>query len=230
MIMKGILGLQIVEVLYEMDQLEAYLGVSENYLHKAAAEFIARVDKQKEELSAEELEEFYEFYEEDYWRYSQGFHRLLRNSFVILAYSLLEHQIEQICKILKRECKIPISLSDLKGDVIGRSKLYFKKLAGLDFPSGHQNQIWQEINSLAMIRNCIVHNNGLLKGFREEQELRTYTSKKGIISQDTIREEIALTERFCRDIIETMRTFFKELYKTWENHKLQTPQGHPTQL
>lgn len=223
MIMKGILGLQIGKALYELDQLEAYLGVSENYLHKAGADFTAWVDNEKKELSAEELEEFYEFYEEDYWRYSVGFHRLLRNSFVTLAYSLLERQIEQICKILKRECKIPISLSDLKGDVLERSKLYFKKLAGLDFPSEDRNQIWQEINSYATTRNCIVHNNGLLKGFREEQELRTYASKKGIISQDTIREEIALTERFCRDVIETMRTFFKELYKAWENYKLQRP-------
>ena len=45
MMMEGIFGIEIAKALYELDELEAYLGVSENYLHKAKADFIAWADQ-----------------------------------------------------------------------------------------------------------------------------------------------------------------------------------------
>ena len=126
-----------------------------------------------------------------------------------------------ICKRLKKEYQIPISWSDLRGDMLERGKLYCK-LAGL--PLAYEEQSWREINSYSMIRDCIVHKNGAVKGFQYEQELRTYATQNGIISQDTIEQEIALTEQFCRDIIKTIRTFLGKLYEAYELQRLKQKQ------
>jgi hypothetical protein len=196
-----------------LDELKKYLDITEKYLQKAKVEFEAWSDERVKELPAEQRQEFYDFYQDDYWQYAEKFPRILRNSFLVSAHSLLEYEIKLICSRLKKEQQIPISLSDLKGDtILDRTKLYCK-LAGLDFP--FNDPTWKEIKQYSKVRNCIVHTNGLLKEFQDKDKkgLIPYLTKKGIISQDTIEQEIALTEQFCAEVVETIQAFLENLYK-----------------
>ncbi len=193
-----------------LDELKKYLDITEKYLQKAKAEFKAWSDERVKELPAEQHQEFYDFYQDDYWQYAEKFPRILRNSFLVSAHSLLEYEMNVICRRLKKEHQIPISWNDLRGDVLERAKLYCK-LARLDLP--YNDKTWQEINHYSKVRNCIIHKNGLLKEFQDDQDLIAYVTKKGIISQDTIEQELALTEQFCAEVVETIQAFLEKLYK-----------------
>ncbi|MCK4403107.1 MAG: hypothetical protein KAV98_05020 [Dehalococcoidia bacterium] len=213
MIVKGILA---IGASIRLRELEGYLKTTEKYLQKAKTDFEAWFDEQANNLSPEERDEFGEFYSDTYWDYAETFPRILRNSFLISAHSLLEHEMGQICKRLKKEQQIPVSWHDLKYDVLEQFKQYCK-LAGL--PLLYNDQIWQAINNHYMVRNCIVHNSGLIKGSKHEGELRAYITRKNIISRDTIKEEIALTEQFCREVIKTIWAFLSKVYDAYELQK-----------
>ena len=140
-----------------LDELKRYLDITEKYLQKAKVEFEALADEQVKKLPPEQRNEFYEFYSDEYWRYAEKFPRILRNSFLVSAHSLLEYEMNVICKRLRKEQQIPVTLSDLKGDELERVKLFFKN-AGLSLD--YNGSTWQEINNYYLVRNCIVHNSG----------------------------------------------------------------------
>lgn len=195
---------------YRLEELKEYLHITETYLKKALVDFKARSDEKVKELQPDERDVYYDYYQDLYWRYEEKFPRILRNSFLVAAYSLLEYEMSLICNRLKDERQIPISFSDLKGDLLDRTKSYCK-LASLALP--YNDPIWQEIKNYSKVRNCIAHTNGLLKEFQDKKDLIPYLTKKGIISQDTIEEEIALTAPFCEEVIKTMQDFLNKVYE-----------------
>lgn len=206
-------GIFAIEASYGLHELEEYLTTSEEFLQKAKLEFEAWATEQEKKLSPKEHDEFYEFYEDEHWRYSERFPRILRNSFLVLAHSLLEKQIARLCSWLRKKREIPIGWADLRGDVLDRAKLYFK-LAGL--PIRFDDQTWREINYYTKVRNCIVHENGLIKRLQDDQDFTNYITRKGIISTDMIEQEIALTEQFCEEVIKTMSTLMGKLFEARE--------------
>lgn len=210
MLIKGILG---ITASYRLHELEEYLKTVEKYLQKAKTDFETWADEQEKKLSPEERDEFYEFYGDEYWRYSERFPRILRNSFLVSAHSLLEYEMAIICKWLKKDKQIPISWRDLKGDTLERFKSYCK-LTGLAYP--YNDETWQEIKYYVKVSNCVVHENGLIKKFETDQNFIDYITERDIISHDTIEQEIALTEQFCREVIKNMWTFLSKLSEAYE--------------
>jgi len=199
-----------------LDELRKYLGVTDKYLRKAKEDFKAWADGEAKTLPPQQQQEFYEFYSDEYWRHEEKFPRILRNSFLVSAHSLLEYELNVICEKLRKDQEIAVSLSNFRGDELERVKLFFKN-AGLSLD--YNSPTWQEINNYYLVRNSIVHNSGLIKGFKREKDLRTYITQKKIISQDTIQEEVALTEQFCEEVINTMQSFLDEVYKVYITHK-----------
>jgi hypothetical protein len=196
---------------YRLRKLEHYLQVTEKYLDKAKTDFDSWAAEQMKGLTREQYDEFQDFHQDEYWRYEEEFPRILRNSFLVSACSLFEHEIDILCEKLKKRESIPIGWKELRGDALERFKIYLK-LAKIDWD--FKSSDWQEINNYYLIRNCIVHGNGLIKGFRDEKALRNLNDKKKIISEDTIEEEIALKATFCQEIISTMHNIFDSIYKT----------------
>jgi len=199
------------------DTLNEYLNSMEGYLQKATKQFKARVNKQKKTLTPEQFNEFTIDHVEEYVYYYDEFPYILHNSFFVSAYFLLEYDIGMICRDLKDRHKIPISLSDLKPDLLKRAKLYYK-LAGLDLSC--DMQILQEITDYARVRHCIVHSNGLLKeNDKDYKALIEYINKRGLIKKRQIisndaEQEIGLTEKFCKEAVDTMQKFVDAVYKT----------------
>lgn len=198
--------------IYHLFVLEEYLEISEDSLVEAQANLEEWIVDKKRGLSPEELREFFEFENEDRWRYEAKFPRLLRNSFLVSCWSLLEREIYLVCKSLRKDKQIPIKADDLRYDFLERSKLYFQ-IAGLSL--SYNDGTWQELNRYYKIRNCIVHNHGLVDKYAEEQDFMRYAEQKGIISKDTIEKEIALTKEFCKEVIETIRRFGGSVSKAY---------------
>ncbi len=200
----------------DLDELEEYLKITEEYLHKAKTDFETWFDEKTRGFTPKERNEFYELYGADYWQYAETFPRILRNSLFVSAYSLLEYEMAVICKWLKKDKQLPISLSDLRGDTPDQFKNYCK-LACLEFP--FNSRPWQEINNYRRIRNCIVHNRGLIKEFQDKDNkgFISYLTKKGVILQDTNDQEIALTEQFCKEVVKTIADFLNKVVEAHDS-------------
>lgn len=216
MILRGFLA---IELHIGFDELERYLEITEEYLQKAKAEFETWLDEESKTLSPEERDEFNESYEQEYWDYAETFPRILRSSFFVSAYSLLESKMAIICRQLKKDKQMPISWSDLKGDTLDQFKLYCK-LAGLEL--SYNSKTWQEIQHYCMLRNCIVHNRGLIQGARQERELQAYANRKNIIEDLLVglsirsQLQIVLTKEFCKDVTKTIWAFLNNVLKAYE--------------
>lgn len=219
MIVKGILAIGARGRLHE---LEEYLKTTEKYLQKAKSELEAWLNEQAKNLPPRERDEFEQFYSDIYWDYALTFPRVLRNSFLVSAHSLLEHEMGRICETLKKEQQLPNSWQELGLGVLKNFKKYCK-LASL--PYQFNNLAWQEINNYYLVRNCITHNNGSIKGSKREQELRTYAVEKKITEESMIfpevrpQDRIALTEQFCREVIKTMWAFLSKVFAAYESQK-----------
>ena len=200
------------QVLGGLLEFEEYLKTTEKYLLGVKTGRETWLDEQAEALPPEERNEFYERNLDFYRAYADIFPKIFRNSFLVSVHSLLEHKMDLVCKRIKEERQIPINWSDLRGDALDRFKLY-SKLAGLDLK--YDGQLWQEINHYSKVRNCIIHKNGLLKEFQNDKDIIDYINKKGIISQDTIEQELALTKEFCEEAIKTIRAFLMKTYEAY---------------
>lgn len=214
-------GIDAILARHKLYELEEYLNTSEKQLKKTETEFKDWIEGQKKKIPPEELGEFLDDHGDDYWLYESRFPRILRNLFLVSCWAVLEREMTDICNRLKRKKEIPISLGDLRRDidVLERGKLYFK-LAGLSV--SYNNQTWQELKRYYIIRNCIVHKNGLVSELQGEKHFMAYLTSKGIISDDTIEQEIALNEQFCREVINTIRTFLENLYNAYHKHERKT--------
>jgi len=219
MILKGLFA---IELHNGFNELNEYLRITEDYLQKAKSDFEAKIDEQAKTLPPEERDEFYEFQSETYWDYAETFPKILRNSFFVSAYSLLEYKMATICRWLKKDKQMPISWSDLKGDTLDQFKLYCK-LAGLEL--SYNSQTWQEIQHYCMLRNCIVHNRGLIQGARQERELQAYANRKNIIEDLMVglsirsQLQIVLTKEFCKDVTKTIWSFLSRVLKAYESQR-----------
>lgn len=216
MILRGVLA---IEVHSGLDELEGYLKVTEEYLQKARSEFNTRLDEELKLIPSEERDEFNEFYGELDWNYAEVFPRIMRSSFFVAAYSLLEHKMDIICMYIQKEQGIPTNWRDSRGSTIDQFKRYCKR-AGLSLTYDDQN--WQEINNYRIIRNCIVHNRGLIKGVRQERELQAYANRKNIIEDLMVglsirsQLQIVLTKEYCKDVTKTIWAFLNNVLKAYE--------------
>ncbi|MND16549.1 hypothetical protein D3C80_67970 [compost metagenome] len=78
---------------------------------------------------------------------------IMRRSAFLTIFGLLEHEMENFCKIYSKENKININLSDLKGSGFERIALFLKKIVGLT-----QSTNYPELKKIMKLRNSCAHN------------------------------------------------------------------------
>ncbi len=87
------------------------------------------------------------------------FPNLQRRSTLIILFSFLEHQLDQLCQLFASTQQLNIVHTDLTGRSIDRSRRYLRKVIRL--PLDDNSAIWQEIKRIQKVRNVVVHNDEL---------------------------------------------------------------------
>jgi hypothetical protein len=143
----------------------------------------------------------------------EEFTDMLRKSFFVSLYSLLESQMEDECRA-RRQARndIRLSLGDLSGKGIDRAKRYLTKVLGVSSIFGTSE--WQRIKKYNLLRNCIVHNEGRLQGFGGQKDLREYINdnqQKLSLRKWLGQEEVVLSKEFCKEAVNAIDRFLQEL-------------------
>jgi hypothetical protein len=164
-------------------------------------------------------------FEEEYRELREFFPNTLRKWLFVAIYAFVEKVLFELCRQKEREAGkrgSPLSQSvedffDRSQSYLLQSKKYLKKVAGLsDFPVNYE---WHEIYShYRRLRNCIVHSGGVLPRDEEaEEKTGVRVLKKYIERASSLRcldsGAIVIGEGFCEEVLQTARSFFKQLFK-----------------
>lgn len=84
----------------------------------------------------------------------------LSNAIFISMYSDFEHNLNQMCHAYKTICGSKIKLTDFYGNGISRAANYLEKVIDIKIKDSSS---WGRMNHWNKIRNCLVHNSGMLK-------------------------------------------------------------------
>ncbi len=193
----------------------------------------------RERLKVEYQQKNKEF-NERFWQdsqkiYDQVYPRFLNYSLLVSACSIFEYQLKRICAFIKEEHKMPFTwdMDSSKKSMLIKIKRYLKfagvilkddppriELPPPDFIPTEvfdENRIiiktlWEALENYFMIRNCIVHDNGLINEARNPEKVRNYAIAKGIILDNSSQPELLITEDFNKEICNTMHQFFNKLH------------------
>ena len=170
--------------------------------------------------------------------YGQLYPRFLNYSFLVSACSIFEYQLKRICALIPKEHKMPFGweMSLAKTSMLMKMKSYFK-LAGIvlkddppriELPPPNfvptevfdENRViiktlWKALENYFMIRNYIVHDNGLINEARNPEKVRKYAIEKGIVLDNSGQSELLISVDFNREVCKTMEQFFSKLHSTY---------------
>lgn len=197
----------------EIDELVMFLASTETFLRslhdKKLTEFIAE-HRRRGVQNLPDGTSLEDFFDENYDAWPQGrLTRLLRNSFVVGLYSLVEWSLLTICRSLTRK-DVRIGVSDIRGDnEIDKAKAYIVKVRCAQFPSTSAE--WAEMQLCRRVRNCIVHNAGeVAPDSQNRRPIEDYAKAH----PDLLRlrgDAIQLERAFCERVTVVARTFFESL-------------------
>lgn len=199
---------------FEIDKLIKYSDTIEELLHNQ----IDRIDRKSIENAKNFLLGSSETFDtkllnEESWNYIefQSFKQILRASLFTFSFSFLENQLTNTCYSFQKTRQIPISVSDLRGDLLERVKVYQRDLAKLPFLEN--SKIWKDIISIRDIRNFVVHNNrNIPLNHKNRKSVIAFLNKSNLGSLDE-GEFIVFSEKFNFGVLRIIQTFFESYYK-----------------
>ncbi|MBE3924290.1 hypothetical protein HJ152_23210 [Vibrio parahaemolyticus] len=136
------------------------------------------------------------------------FPSIQRRAEVIVSYSVLEHQMQQICESIEKELDSLIKLKDLASNgIIDQCQKYLEKVALVPFPK--KEAAWKEILFIQQIRNSLVHADGVVK--TGNKALRGYINQNKYldISNDN---KVVLLSGFTVRCVDVYCHFLTDLY------------------
>jgi len=182
--------------------------------------------KSEEDLNELRTEE--EIFTLEYINYYEGksgssqLSNLACYSIIPICYMLFETNLVEFAKIAKDHFSLNIKYSDLHGAKIEKIKTYFDKFAGLKVAN---YQPWSILKDLEIIRNCIIHNEGIVnESFKDHKKIKLLPDKyQGdffISSPIHSDHEVAVIKfSLCETFIRNIHCFFDKLVEELGFHK-----------
>jgi len=208
-------------VMYSFDEIDDFNDFMKSAIKKEQKLTSERLNDGASGLGAEDLEQYWEFYAEDYQKIGGIFEKLALDAFVLILYSRVETGMATLCDGMRQDKQrekgeeIRLRYSDLRGGgYLDQAKLYMEKVLAVDLDLGNNPQ-WPEIVALRMLRNAIVHEEGWLSTKNETVkkhvnqgwvELRNQEEKNGEISG-----RIIVHFQYVDHILAQVRTFFENI-------------------
>lgn len=128
----------------------------------------------------------------------------VRYSHVIYMTSLLENFLERSCinltNIIEKQ-NLPFFINDLKGDQWSVRRKFIEKYGKFSIP----DNLWQEINTLIILRNNIVHDNGYTSELKPNK--KTYLEKQRLINLNGY--EIVIEVGYIHDAFKAIKSLVK---------------------
>ncbi|MED5047245.1 hypothetical protein P9738_18415 [Bacillus siamensis] len=195
-------------VLSPLNEFIEYLDDVEDRFEKSKM----RYENEAKELSPEIEEDYWDYYIDEYHDFNSTYPSILRSSVFNSIYSFLEYH-------LISRCLDKAILEKVKYDRgIFKAKSYFK----LRYKSNEKfkeskifsNNVWNKIVDYSKIRNCYIHNSGIITMIPDEtkqKELIQIIRKTNYIEIDDRDRIHILNREFCKEFHEVVYKFICDL-------------------
>ena len=162
-------------------------------------------------------------------RYEHDFPLMIRYSFVVQLYILLETRLKAACDEISRRSslelkekekkplvspresyaslKLELKESDFKGTPIERATTFLRKVANVPVK---ENASWQWLADLQKVRNCIVHTNGQIGISNDGAHLKKLCKRNIGLSAEG--RDLMIEPRYCKKSLEMIKSFFKVIF------------------
>jgi hypothetical protein len=196
-----------------------YLKNMEGFLEPDIHKYRSRLDEIKRRIDAGELEDpdDPEMYLSDwvadieYDLYQiENLANLLRKTFFTSLYSHLEARVVARCKSYNKEWIKALAKEYRQGSKLKEALSYLVIVQGVGLEID-TDEAWQEIEKYNILRNCIVHDEGILNEQTHNLDiLRDYIYDKSTLSLEN--DTILFAKGFCEEALETIEGFLHQVY------------------
>ena len=154
-----------------------------------------------------------------YERIEHQLPRFFRNSFLVSLWAVYESAIIEIANYLRDQKGRTLGISDIRGNFLDQAKKYFDHV--LEFPLCADNQVWERLKMLNVLRNAIAHSNGRMTAIQKESRKKIEgweRSNTGIlsyygdimVSEDFLRETYLTVNKALNDLLQRVRSTTSE--------------------
>lgn len=147
-------------------------------------------------------------HEEQEYRYEEAFGTIVRQSFLLSLATILEYAISNFLRVVQEWRAIPISPSDLRGDLLEKIKVYGFRLGSLKIDVSPE--LWQDMESVTAIRNCLVHHAGGVLNNPQKGKIQAFSDRhQGLVIEEG---HLQVTEELCLESYGVVKAFLDTLY------------------
>lgn len=203
----------------EFETLLEFLSISAGHLAKEHSDYMDWHNKYQKRypmvLDFDIGDGYIDDYLEGVGKYAHSYPRLLLNATMILACSLFEDNMRLIAKAMNHFERTKLQWDSLKGlCVVDKARKLLKDI-GISFED--EEKYYSKFKNYWMVRNCIVHHDGLINAYRNSDKLLAYAVEADIAPTDPLYKPgdnryLQLTDVYCRDVGDTLVYFFNQLY------------------
>lgn len=210
---------RLVDVTFELFALADHLDLIESQIENIQREERITLEKifRKSNISPADPE-WHEATQNFNRRFDFLLPRTFRGPFLISLYAVYESSVTEISRMIQLAEKQFISLYDLRGDFLDRSKKYFNHILKFDLCT--DNTVWQRIKMLSELRNAYAHVNGRLEMLNPGSRKKIKNWEKQNIGIENYNGYLVVHADITREIFELVRSSLDELftrYKEWDS-------------
>ena len=162
------------------------------------------------DMTPEQRDWYAEWEAGEAFQLAEDFPALMWQTAFIQMYITFEYSILDLCERVRRAKRIPEPVTGKDKGITAAQKFLTK--AGVKCPiDGPLNgPIWRDLQQMNELRNVFVHRMGQIYDEPSNELVNFIERKKAAIKIDSIGR-ITLTEGFCLEAIELVRTFFADV-------------------
>ncbi len=205
----------------QFESLQEFLSITRMYLAQEHAQYIKSHNQHQkmhpyllmdDEIGGGYLDEFLGGLGE----HAHTFPSLLYHAYLILACSLFEGAMLRICQAMNQLGLTDMQWDKPRGRVLQKTRRLLRE-AGLKMEPAEKRTIFSKLENYFLARNCVVHNRGQLK---KDGQLLKHATASGVVSDGYDETFLEPTEEYCREVGETMLSFFFALQRSyWKTEK-----------
>lgn len=141
---------------------ESNIEIEGQRLNKEFETFQEELRKNKSKYHEQYIEHIQDNYIDEFTKINSDYIQNLRRSQIIMLFSFLESKLKEGCNSYAEAHNKEYTISNLKGQSdLDKIKLFIKRSMGMKIDD--LNPEWNYLNSVRVVRNKIVHHNGLIK-------------------------------------------------------------------
>src|SRR5262249_43540825 len=190
----------------QLDALRVYLQAMNQLIETGKKQHVDELQVRADKLPEHRRDEFWQ------WNYPCEWDDVIAaqfyESFVVLAFSVLERNINLFCRDTGIVAQTKVALNDLKGSYLERAGVFLQRLVGFQRPT---TNTWDRLQKMYEVRNALVHYGDYVEPIQLQTRLGEFLRQvKGI---KVVQGFVYISLEFCQEVYDTIQGCFTELHQ-----------------